>query len=108
MKYRAIETRFSMQKFLNRFLDKGGDVTNVFYVFPNSNGGTGVRQITSYHRKYGTLKAVVLRDNRSITPDRSFSGMQYDVSIDSYPLGGSRRLIRQAAVLISLYDRGDR
>lgn len=106
MKYRAVETRFTLQKFLNKFLDRGGDVTKVFYVFPNSNGGTGIRQVTSYLRKHGTLKATVLRDNRAIVPDRSFTGMLYDASIDSYPIrGGARKLKSQDGVLISLYDR---
>src|SRR5438128_3880674 len=96
--------RFILRDFLNKVIDREGDLTEVFYTFRNSGSSGFIRQIQSFDQKGNKLIAIDMSRSRLMAPERDFFESMYQVDIRAYRPGGSA-LLNPKGVLITFYQR---
>jgi len=93
---------FTFRDFLDRMVEKGMDVQNIYYEFSGREKGS-IRKIRSYNPRTLTLRAIKLNDGSQITPDRVFLHNKYDVEI--VPHGKTRLVGSTTGVLLRVQTR---
>lgn len=76
----------SLEQFLDKILDRGGLIDDVYYKFGEGSSSSTpgqVRKILSY-KKGQSLKVFNMARNSNIAPDRSFIQCLYHVSLAEY------------------------